>query len=77
MSFDNNVIPPKNRKWYFYGRSKNKFKRVKSDNIKFLVLIALETKVTVARKLVILPFIREISPYTTKNKYFEFQVKIM
>ena len=76
MSPENNIMSPKNRKWHFFGRSKNKSRKVKGDNIKFLVFVALETKILAARKLAIPPSIRKISSYLIKDKYLEFQTKI-
>lgn len=70
------VMSPDNRKWHFYGRSKNKSKRVKGDNFKFLVFTLLETKILAARKFSITPSIREVSPYINENKYLEFKAKI-
>jgi len=76
MGSENGVMSSNDRKWHFYGRSKNKSKRVKGDNIKFLVFTLLETKIIAARKLTIGPSIREVSPYLNENKYFEFKAKI-
>lgn len=70
------LMSPKNRKWHFYGRSKNKSKRVKGDNLKFLVFTLLETKILAARQFTIAPSLRKISPYLNEDKYFEFKVKI-
>jgi RNA-directed DNA polymerase len=76
MGSDNGIMSPHDRKWHFYGQSKNKSKRVKGDNIKFLVFTLLETKIIAARKLAISPSIREISPYLNENKYLEFKANI-
>ena len=76
MGSEYGVMSPVNRKWHFYGRSKNKSKRVKGDNLKFLVFTLLETKILAARKFSITPSIREISPYINENKYIEFKAKI-
>ena len=52
MNVSNGIImSPVNRKWHFYGRTYGGLKRVKGDNIKFLVLMALHTKIITARKL--------------------------
>jgi predicted HNH restriction endonuclease len=69
-------MSPDNRKWHFYGRSKNKSKRVNGDNFKFLVFMLLETKILAARKFSITPSIREISPYINEDKYLEFKAKL-
>jgi RNA-directed DNA polymerase len=42
MGSEYGIISPVHRKWHFYGRSKNKSKRVKGDNFKFLVFTLLE-----------------------------------
>jgi RNA-directed DNA polymerase len=76
MGSEYNIMSPANRKWHFYGRSKNKSKRVKRDNFKFLVFTLLETKILAAWKFPITPSIREISPYINENKYLEFKAKI-
>ena len=76
MGSENNLMSPNNRKWHFYGRSKNKFRRVKNDNIKFLVFVLLETKIIAARKLAISPSIRKVSPYLNEKKYLELKAKI-
>ena len=76
MGSEYGVMSPANRKWHFYGRSKNKFKRVKGDNFKFLIFTLLETKIVAAREFSITPSIREISPYINENKYLEFKAKI-
>jgi RNA-directed DNA polymerase len=77
INSENGVMSPNNRKWHFYGRSKNKSKRVKGDNIKFLVFVLLETKIIAARKFTITPSIREVSPYLNEDKYLEFKAKIV
>merc|ERR1712087_946680 len=76
MGSEYGVMPPHNRKWHFYGRSKNKSKRVKGDNFKFLVFTLLETKILAARKFTISPSIREVLPYINENGYLEFKAKI-
>jgi len=76
MGFENGVMSPNGRKWHFYGRFKNKSKRVKGDNIKFLVFTLLETKIIAVRKFTITPFIRKVSAYFNQNKYLEFKAKI-
>lgn len=76
MGADNNIISPVQRKWHFYGRSKRDSKRVKGDNIKFLVFALLHKNITAARKLAISPTIRETSPYINESKYVEFKRKI-
>lgn len=76
MGSKNEVMSPNNRKWHFHGRAKNKYKRVKGDNIKFLVFTLLETKIIAARKLCITPSIREVSSYLIEDKYVEFKAKI-
>ena len=76
MGSEYGVMSPHNRKWHFYGRSKNKSKRVKGDNFKFLVFTLLETKILAARKFTITPSIREVSPYINENEYLEFKAKI-
>lgn len=76
MGSEYGVISPDNRKWHFYGRSKNKSKRVKGDNFKFLVFTLLESKILAARKFSITPSIRKVSPYINENKYLEFKAKI-
>ena len=75
MGFENGMMSPKSRKWHFYGRAKNKSRKVKNDNIKFLVFTLLETKIVAARKLAISPSIREVSQYINKEKYLEFKAK--
>ena len=76
MGSEYGVMSPNNRKWHFYGRSKNKSKKVKGDNFKFLVFTLLETKIFAAMKFFITPSIREISAYINEDKYFEFKAKI-
>ena len=76
MGSEYSIMSPANKKWHFYGRSKNKSKRVKRDNFKFLVFTLLETKILAVRKFSITPSIREISPYVNENKYLEFKAKI-
>ena len=76
MNSKNGVMPPDGRKWHFYGRSKNKSKRVKGDNNKFLVFTLLKTKIIAAHKFTITPFRREASAYLNKNKYLECKAKI-
>lgn len=76
MGSEYGVMSPVNRKWHFYGRSKNKSKRVIGNNFKFLVFTLLETKILAARKFSIKPSIRKISPYINENKYLEFKAKI-
>ena len=76
MGSEYSVMSPVNRKWHFYGRSKNKSKRVKGDNFKFLTFTLLETKILAARKFSITPSIREISPYIKEDEYLKFKAKI-
>jgi hypothetical protein len=45
MGSEHGVMSPVNRKWHFYGRSKNMSKRVKGDDLKFLVFTRFETKI--------------------------------
>lgn len=76
MDANNGIVSPVQRKWHFYGRSKRNSKRVKDDNIKFLVFTLLHRNIIAARKLAISPAIREISPYLDESKYIEFKGEI-
>lgn len=77
MNAENGVTSPVQRKWHFYGRSKSKSKRVKSDNLKFLVFTVLETKIIAARKLALPVKLKGKSSYLFEKNYLDFSAKIV
>jgi RNA-directed DNA polymerase len=76
ISAKDGITSPIQKKWHFYGRSKSKFKRVKSDNFKFLVFTALETKIIAARKFALPINLKKKSSYLFEKEYIDFSAGI-
>lgn len=69
-------MSPIQKKWHFYGQSTKSSKKIKSDNIQFLVFTSLHKNIIAAHKLAITSSIKNVSPYLNESKYIKSKTKI-